>query len=417
MPPKRATTRASAAKGSSSDDDKKPAAARRPFKSKPSPPAKKVGASIPRKPSPPDAAPVPHPSLVPRAQNAQLFHGDFSQLAGVAAANPAVNAASRAAAVMALSTTGASAASVGSARPSGRNLDLSSFQQRPPAALESATVIVPGSGLSGFNMAAAAVQTLRNNGVVINKDCTLRAVIVSGPHFSFIFFRVEPIDSTLKTVWPEKVWFDDLRKGAAWVRNCGIDEKTLEWFHEDEAQLNAKGYPIRLFVVKLQATPAKGDVIRLGRFICENINAAPGNQTTISVSDDEHQFFWIDRSDVTMEEVLGTNKALSMLLAETTGGQTPMPDYWVKHHDIARSYFRSGNFSIGLAQFLQAPPEEIHPSEQPGQLLANAPALPALEAAGIDDDDEGDDGAASDGDIVIETVDSDGDSVLDESED
>jgi hypothetical protein len=130
------------------------------------------------------------------------------------------------------------------------------------------------------------------------------------------------------------------------------------WFHNNEEQCNPKGYPICMFVVYLQSVPAKANVIKLGHAICTNINAVPGNNTTITVNLDS--FFWI--SHPVWEDIIGSHAALKMLLEKTTN-QPPHPGWWEQYSAMAPSFFCSQHHSFDLAHFLHASIDEVHLDE------------------------------------------------------
>lgn len=207
---------------------------------------------------------------------------------------------------------------------------------------------VPEGGLAAFGIQAATPSQP-------SRDSWLKACLVKGPGSCGIIFRVEPKDSSTNGgSWGEKCFFDALRQKQDWVLRLNVHSKCLSWYHGDVEQKNSKGYAIRLFVIYATEMPSKDSVIKLGSFICCQINAMPDNNTTTTVAD-EMEFFWIPRGAV-WADVIGTAAAFKTLV-DTHG--VPFQGYYEKHKDVIHSYFRPGTLTHDLATKLRAPIEQV----------------------------------------------------------
>ena len=84
----------------------------------------------------------------------------------------------------------------------------------------SEAVIMLKGGLSSFNMVAAAnmVALGKAGSITVNKNSTLKAVILVGTEFCMVVFHCQPIDPNLRSgSWLEKTFFDAVHAGTAWV--------------------------------------------------------------------------------------------------------------------------------------------------------------------------------------------------------
>ena len=149
-----------------------------------------------------------------------------------------------------------------------------------------------------------------------------------------------------------------------------MSPKTHSWIHNNVLQLNDGAFHIRLFVIFMDRPfPAKENLFRLGQYICNNLNAVPKNNITLSI--DEQSFMWLG-GDAVWSDVIGCNAALHALF-EQTRTNSPSPGYFDVNRDIIHSYFHEGTLSRELAATLHAPDIEIHPSQRQ-QLVPPAPA-------------------------------------------
>ena len=209
---------------------------------------------------------------------------------------------------------------------------------------------VPEGGLAAFGIQAATPGQ-------VTRDSWLKACLVKGPGSCGIVFRVEPKDASINGgSWAEKCFFDALRQKQDWIVRLNFHPRCLSWYHGDVEQKNSKGYAIRLFVIYATEAPSKDNVLKLGAFICSQVNAMPDNATTISVAD-EMAFFWIPRAAV-WADVIGTAAAFKTLV-DTHG--VPYQGYYEKHRDVIHSYFRPGTLTHEIATKLRAPIEQVAP--------------------------------------------------------
>lgn len=231
---------------------------------------------------------------------------------------------------------------------------------------------VPDDGLAAFGIRAAAPARQDRNSI-------LKCVLVRGPSTCGIVFRLEPNDPNTKGgSWAEKCFFDALRQKQDWVVRLNIHWQCLIWYHEDIQMVNSKGYGVRLFVIYTTEMPAKESVIKLGEFICMQINAMPNNNTT-SVVPDEMSFFWIPTHAV-WADIIGTAAAFKTLI-ETTGA--PSQGFYEKHKNLIHSYFRPHTLTHEIATNLRAPIDQVAPH------LRVAAEPPAQEPIDLVNDDFG----------------------------
>ena len=178
-----------------------------------------------------------------------------------------------------------------------------------------------------------------------------------------IAFRFQPEDTTGKiSSWSEKEMFQALREGAPWVRAAGIDSIALTWFDQNQKMTNNKGYGIRLFIVYLQSNaklPSDAAIIKLGNFICTNVNQIDGNETTVSVGASP---FWPTNKVAVWSDIIGVDAALRKLVKDC-GSLTPGFYDQYKHH--LYTCFRMGELSMELARMIHAPLDEVHPDLRP----------------------------------------------------
>ena len=209
-------------------------------------------------------------------------------------------------------------------------------------------------GLAAFGIKPAA----GGRSTFIDKNSRLKCCLISGAEKSAIVFRVEPNDPTLKGgSWAEKCFFDAVRQNQRWITSINIDGNVLAWFHQNVAQKNPKGYSIRLFVIYTdKQLPPHDNIINLGRYICQQLNSAPGNTTTTVLQ--QENFFWLPDGAV-WSDIIGCDAALLQLVKDKGH---PCPGYYDTHRAVIHGYFHAQTFSVELARSLHAPVDQVHPS-------------------------------------------------------
>ena len=178
------------------------------------------------------------------------------------------------------------------------------------------------------------------------------------PDGTEIVFRIQPNDPQNPGSWSEKVMFDCLRQRKNWAMTIGVDTQMLPWHHNNIRQENVRGYPIRLFKIKVKKKPAVGQLVQLGEHICQHINAHPGNDTVIQIR--RNDFIWLTDKPV-WSDVIGFDAALAKLIK--IAGQ-PMPGFYELNHKLIDCFFKPGTLSADLARILHAPLDQMHPSER-----------------------------------------------------
>lgn len=271
----------------------------------------------------------------------------------------------------ALTVSGLAATTVATrqSRPSGATVQRILSQGKASASL-------PKEGL----MESFGIKPASTGAREADKDSKLKCVIIQGENGTgFIVLRCEPNNSAYRNgSWAEKSFFDAVRNKEDFVDLCNIDNDMLQWFNNDQAQKNPKGYAIRLFNIPCAECPSEESAIKLGEFICQNINAMPSNNTTITV--DPTNYFWIPTSaHPVWSDVIGSDAALKDLVAKKG---TPVHGYYDHNAEAIHSYFRPHTFTLDLARVLYAPPEQVHPDIR-ARMMQQQP----IEQAAIAQDD------------------------------
>jgi hypothetical protein len=225
-----------------------------------------------------------------------------------------------------------------------------------------------------------------------DRSSRLRACIIKSYGVYTLVLRVQPSDHTSRAAsWQEKLLTDAVKYQYPWARELNFDPNLIFWFHENSPQVNPKGYNIRLFTIRIESDspPIKGNLVALAKFICDQLNAIPGNQNSISV--DEHSFFWLPDGAV-WSDIMGIDAALAALFKEQ--GYPTGPEWFESNRSTVYTYFRPGTFSREMIQLLYAPLDELHPS------IAENASTSFHSAYNCEEDNESMDGAEDDDEIV-----------------
>ena len=178
-----------------------------------------------------------------------------------------------------------------------------------------------------------------------------------------LVFRFQPVDASGRiSSWSEKEMFQALRDGAEWVGQAGIDDMALPWCDRNEKMTNSKDHPIRLFVVHLQSgakLPSDEAIIKLGKFICTNVNQMDGNETIASVPSSP---FWPTNEVAVWSDIIGVDAAIRKLMKECG---SLVPGFCDQHKEKLFTCFRKGELSMELARMIHAPMDEVHPDLRP----------------------------------------------------
>ena len=190
-----------------------------------------------------------------------------------------------------------------------------------------------------------------------NTTCFLKACIVREPDNLYnIIFRIQAL--SFGECLPEMLFSDALIGKHDWIKDLMFLPRTMSWYHRNQPQLNDRLVCHRLFIIPCKgAIPTKKNLIKLGDWICLQLNRVAGN-TTITVVD-EFSYFWLNNKAV-WADVLGYKAALSFLLA-ITGQPKLQLDFFEQHRDVIHSFFHQGTLTKDLAALLHAPYSEINP--------------------------------------------------------
>ena len=138
--------------------------------------------------------------------------------------------------------------------------------------------------------------------------------------------------------------------------------------------------------------PTEESVAQLGEFVCQNVNAAPDNNTTLSLQ--RGDCFWIpNQSNPVWSDVIGSDAALKDLVSKKGA---PMLGFCELNAEAVHSHFRQNTFTVELARVLHAPHEQIHPQLRAAVLaqelsLKEDQGLPDVELEDAGDLEDSDD--------------------------
>jgi hypothetical protein len=150
-----------------------------------------------------------------------------------------------------------------------------------------------------------------------------------------------------------------------WATALNFEQKQLKWFEDNLPKTNPKGYAIRMFLIQSdQEIIAKEQIVCLGNHIFQRINQDKGNTTTITLN--EQSFFWLEGKPV-WSDIIGYDAALKDLFFDTGHPSVFAANYYQWFKDTIHSYFHTETFGIELANALEAPVEELHPSLCPNE--------------------------------------------------
>ena len=187
-----------------------------------------------------------------------------------------------------------------------------------------------------------------------------------------LLFRVVYIT----TDWGEKVMNDALWRSAHWIRELHIQKPAIPWYHEGEPQVNQKGYPIKQFLIPLDATPPIQDIIDLGNEICQFVNGEPGNNTRLFV---DPQNFLVFPHKVTWQwvtDIATCNKRIIDACGNPDG-----PAWWDRNHRHVTCCYEQGTMSLSLARMFFAPNNMVTGFfPEPQALLQKEGEIPANQA-------------------------------------
>ena len=189
---------------------------------------------------------------------------------------------------------------------------------------------------------------------------TLRAVDVGdGKLVHHIIFRCVPMRGC-KNVWQEKLFNDAVKNEEAWAKDLSIT-RTVPWFSCDVPQLNAKQFPIRLFVLDCAQKFVDEEVRNIGNYICEVLNFK--NSTTflpnqkeinIKVPEGPH-YYWVD-GRVVWSDIIGIDACLKQILPDVL----PVPEtFFVNNQKWLETFFHHHQLTGKVAELLRVPIESL----------------------------------------------------------
>jgi hypothetical protein len=225
--------------------------------------------------------------------------------------------------------------------------------KRTPSSSQSSVVSTGGLAAFGMKPAINMRATFRD------RNSKLKCCVIKGVDSYSIVFRCEPNDmQNTNGSWSEKVLTDAVRTNAPWVTELNFDNEILYWYHNNVAQKNPKGWPIRMFTIKVEEEPGELALKNLARHICQQVNHVPRNDTTLIV--DDNNFFWMKQPTV-WSDVVGFEAAF--LAIRKTKGE-PHPGFFEENESFIHTFFHLNSFDQELGRALYAPTRALHPSIQ-----------------------------------------------------
>jgi len=188
------------------------------------------------------------------------------------------------------------------------------------------------------------------------RDALLRVALGKGPEKSscFAFFRVEPLVHG-QACYLEKIFADAIYNEEPWTKQLNFEKRFVKWAHNGVDQLNNKNYPIRMFLVPLLSIPKTDTLVRLGKYICANINADPNSTSELKLN--ESKYVWLDGVK-TWQHLTSVNDCLQRL--RTTVGPPDGPEWFKSNVNHVLYCFAKGTINEDLARRLYAPNWMVH---------------------------------------------------------
>jgi hypothetical protein len=161
-------------------------------------------------------------------------------------------------------------------------------------------------GLTAFGMKPSAVVQPKTL-FLRNRNSTLKCCLVHGINNIAIVFRCESIDKqSTNGSWSEKLFSDAIRLNSSWVKELNFDSEILNWYHNNLSMKNPRGWPIRIFSIRVEEEPPELALKNLGRYICQQVNDLARDDTNLSVNDND--FFWLSQP-IVWSDIIGNDAA------------------------------------------------------------------------------------------------------------
>lgn len=190
------------------------------------------------------------------------------------------------------------------------------------------------------------------------RECKMKCCIVKGPQGYATLFRIQPNTPPKAAVWPEIRFYNAVIAQEEWCQDKMLHPGYLEWFHNNEPQIQYNG-PVKLFAIYALGAPRPTSVtVELANDICECLNNMQSNFTKTRV--DEDNLFWLSTdADAVWSDVIGNHAAFEKMTTELK--ELPYEGFYEKHVHTIHSYFRKNTFTTELAKALHAPNTQVDP--------------------------------------------------------
>jgi hypothetical protein len=198
---------------------------------------------------------------------------------------------------------------------------------------------VVSRSLASFGFRAAPTgsggsRPARRNG---RNSSILRVVIIDGIEGrSDIILRCEPTnEGTNVSSWSEKILADVIKEPESWATDLNISNQCYNWYVKNTLQLNANGFPIRLFHIPVLGKSSDEELIALCNHICELVNNTPKNRERLYVNRDK--LFWI-RGPVVWSDLIGITEAIEEIRFHKGN---IFDGFFEEHEDFILTYFKT----------------------------------------------------------------------------
>lgn len=188
--------------------------------------------------------------------------------------------------------------------------------------------------LSSFGITAAPGLNVEVSNVPSRSK--LRMVVINGLNgHKDIVFRCEPtFEGSNVSSWCEKVLADAIRTKGSWTSSFNISTYTFNWYENNKLQLNANGYPIRLFHMAVVGETGQDEFLDMWSYVCELITNTPRNTERMFL--DRNDLYWLEGPTV-WSDVIGVSKALTMIRHHR--GST-YQGFYEANRDFVLTYFK-----------------------------------------------------------------------------
>lgn len=183
------------------------------------------------------------------------------------------------------------------------------------------------------------------------------------PEYYAVAFWLEPDDGSQRSLWQCKIFLDEIKRNAPWVKDLGIYERNYRLFIGNKIVNNAKGFAVRVYLRFTPQPLSIDEVKQFAKCIADHINRSPetndGQMVKVRVTDDFRNFIIPGHTNTVWSTVLGDMQAFKHLCF--FDGSMTGPDWGRNNISIAKTYFTEGDVPLDLARELGLPNSWVKP--------------------------------------------------------